>query len=129
MASDIKIRFKSFLPGAGRDGDGKPDQRKQEVRGQIDVTSYTRGGENLRPQDLGLTSIDHLKLSLEEPFTNPNPSAFNRVVDWSKSAFQFYVVNFYNSEGREDAVEIASGTALKLTFSAFGRSSDTVRAL
>ena len=62
MASDITIRFKSFLPGAGKDASGNPKQGKTRVVGQIAVTSYVSGGEPLAPQDLTLTAIDALHL-------------------------------------------------------------------
>lgn len=63
MASDIKKRFSSFLPGGGFDSAGNPKQGKTRVVGLIDVTSYAGGGgESLSAIDVGLSTIDSIKL-------------------------------------------------------------------
>ena len=63
MANDVKIRFRSFLPGAGFDSAGNPKQGKTRVVGQVAVTSYA-SGESLSAQDVGLSSIDFMELKL-----------------------------------------------------------------
>ena len=64
MASDIKIRFRSFLPGGGFDSAGAAKQGKTRVVGSIGVTSYTVGGEALAPMDVGLSVIDAITLRI-----------------------------------------------------------------
>jgi len=121
MATDVKIRFRSFLPGSGYDGSGNARQGKTNVRGRIEVTSYTKGGETLKPQDLGLNTVDDLTLSCEEPFTSPDPASGWRWASWSRAAQQFYVI--------QETVEVAGGTVLNLTFDAFGDSAHDVEML
>lgn len=114
MAIDVYTRFKDFLPGAGYDSTGRSVQGKTNIRGVIKVTSYTRGGENLTPTDLGLEEIDDLTLTLVEPLTGPNPSQQARVVRYATGARQFYVSR------DAESVELASGTAFDIYFDAFG---------
>lgn len=119
MAYDVYTRFKQFLPGGGYDSTGRPDQRKSNHRGVIKVTSYTRGGENLAPQDLGFEEFDDLTLTLVEPLTGSNPSQQARTVRYATGSRQFYV-----SRDAEN-VEVAGGTALDIYFDAFGTSAHT----
>jgi hypothetical protein len=114
MAYDVYTRFKSFLPGGGYDSSGRPVQGKSNFRGVIKVTSYTRGGETLRPQDLGLEAIDDLTLTLVEPLTGPNPSQQARSVRYATGSQQFYV-----SRDAEN-VEVTGAAAFDIYFDAFG---------
>ena len=91
MANTVAIRFRSFLPGAGRNSGGSPVQGKQEVHGRITVTNYDRGGESLTPADVGLTIIDHLDLQLIDPLTGTDPGQGSRQVYYSGSAQEFYI--------------------------------------
>ena len=121
MATDVKIRFRSFLPGSGYNSSGNPRQGKTNIRGRIECTSYTKGGESLTPTDLGLTTIDDLTLTLEEPLTGNDPAQAVRTVYYSRSAQQFYVA--------VDNVELTGATNLNLTFDAFGDSAHDVEQL
>jgi hypothetical protein len=60
MAKTVEIRGRTYLPGQGRDSSGNPKQGKQMVWGRVNITSYTSGGEPVSPNDVGLTTIDHL---------------------------------------------------------------------
>lgn len=91
-ASDIKIRFKSFLPGAGRDSAGDPVQGKTRVVGEVDVTSYTVGGEALAAVDVGLSAIDFLQLNVKEQ-TGSTSGDRRREALYSASTGQFYLNN------------------------------------
>jgi len=117
---DVKIRFRSFLPGSGFDSSGNARQGKTNVRGRIEAT-YLKGGVALTPQDVGLNTIDDLTLTCEEPFTSPDPAAGWRMAGYSRSARQFYVV--------QETIEVASGSAVNLTFDAFGDSGHDVELL
>ena len=121
MAIDVKIRFRSFLPGSGYDSSGGSRQGKTNVRGRIECTSYTKGGEALTPQDVGLNTIDDLTLTLEEPLTGTDPAQAVRAVSYSRSAQQFYVA--------VDNAELTGATSLNLTFDAFGDSAHDIELL
>ena len=90
MSNSVRIRRRSSLPGAGFDIAGNPSQNKQQVVGKIVVTDYTRGGETLRPRDLGLENFDHLHLSLDEG--QGGASGQVRTVVYAAAAQQFYVL-------------------------------------
>ena len=126
MAKTVQIRWRSYLPGAGFDASGNPKQGKQEVHGRVTVTSYTKGGESLKPSDLGLTAIDHLNLQLVEPIRNEDPGQNSRRVDYSHSAQQFYVVNVGTSGTTSEA---AGASTPNLTFEAVGDSAHDVELL
>jgi len=91
MASDITIRFKSFLPGAGKDASGNPKQGKTRVVGQIAVTSYTKGGEPLSPQDLTLTAIDAIHLRVKDEVGGPTGED-RRFAPYNQTDDLFYLV-------------------------------------
>lgn len=124
MANDVKIRFRSFLPGSGVDSGGNNKQGKTNVRGRIEVTSYSRGGESLTPADVGLTRIDDLTLTLEEPISGSDPAESRRSVGYSRSAQEFYINTGGPTEG-----ELAAGTAVNLSFDAFGDSAHDIELL
>lgn len=127
MASDVKIRFRSFLPGAGHDGSGNAKQGKSNVRGEINVTSYARGGETLTPQDVGLTTIDDIVLTPKEAAGGANPAQGARRALYSHAAQQFYVLENVNATGVEN--EAASAAAINIRFDAFGDSAHDVELL
>ncbi len=89
MANDVKIRFKSHLPGGGFNSSGDPKQGKTRVVGEIDVTSYVHG-ENLSAIDIGLTAIDSISLRIADE-TGSAGAQTNREVLYVKSVAQFYV--------------------------------------
>ena len=91
MANDIKVRFRTFLPGAGFDSAGGAKQGKTRVVGRIAVTSYTKGGEAFNPVDVGLTAIDHIDLRVNEQTGSPSAQT-ERSAIYSPSANQFYLV-------------------------------------
>src|SRR3990170_4099047 len=91
MATSVRVRRRSSLPGAGFDSAGNPNQNKEQVVGKLVVTNYARGGETLRPADLGLVNIDHLHLTLDEGMAGAGDQGVRTVV-YSSSAQQFYVL-------------------------------------
>ena len=142
MASNVNVRFRSFLPGAGYDSAGVSKQGKTNVRGHINVTSYARGGESLTATNLGLTVIDDLTLTLLNPVRGPNVTSRMRDVLYADAPAQFYVLElvhdfhqFYIASAPPDSgyggtdpyrvagwQEIAAATVLTLSFDAQGDS-------
>jgi len=64
MAYDLKVRTRFTVPGVGFNSSGVPVNNKVFVAGELDVTSYTTGGETVNPADLGLTTIDYFGLEV-----------------------------------------------------------------
>lgn len=58
MAYDLKTFGKIRLEGGGFTSGGQAKNNKAVVFGQINVTSYTTGGETVKPEDLGLATLD-----------------------------------------------------------------------
>lgn len=127
MANDVIVKFRSHLPGGGHQRSGASRQGKTNVRGRIEVTSSTVKGERLTPEMIGLTRIDDLHLTLEEPVTCAAPEAgLTRRVGYSHVAQEFYVWTL-NSAGT--AATPSSGSSFNLTFDAFGDSAHDVELL
>ena len=125
MANDVKIRFKSFLPGAGKDSSGNPKQGKTKVVGEIDVTSYARGGEDLDAIAVGLNTIDHINLRVADETGDPSGATERRAL-FDKSTSQFYLVN--KGEGGT-ASEYAAAATETVEFVAEGDSANDVELL
>ena len=126
MANKVKILFRGALPGSGFSVAGVSKQGKQEVRGRITVTDYDKEGERLWPSDVGLTTIDYIRLTLIEPLTSSDPSEQWRKVDYSFANQQFYVVEVGQTGV---ALSLAADKDPVLSFSAFGDSSHDVELL
>lgn len=78
MAYDIRVNFRTWIPGAGFNLSGVAVQGKQVAVGQIDVTSYTTGGETVNAQDLGLETVDAIVFDVERVNNaNTEPAASN----------------------------------------------------
>lgn len=54
----------SPLVGAGFDSTGTPVQSKMRVWGELNVTSYTTGGETVSPADIRLETIDFINFDV-----------------------------------------------------------------
>ena len=128
-AHDVKIRFRSYLPGAGFDSSGNPKQGKTRVVGEIDVTAYSGGdGDQLSARDLGLTVIDsiHLRVADENTGAMSDTAASGvaplRGVSYTKSTGHFYLFRI-DSDGVLQVVDNATET---LEFDAFGDSAADV---
>jgi hypothetical protein len=121
MPTDITIRFKSFLPGAGKDASGNPKQGKTRVVGQIAVTDYTAGGEPLTPQDLTLTAIDHLDLRVANEVGAPGGDQL-RSAHYNQTDDLFYLVTMSNTAG-DNTTEYADAATETVEFVAEGDSS------
>jgi hypothetical protein len=65
MAYNITTTFRSPLAIGGRDQSGVAVNGKVMVAGRINVTSYTTGGEVVRPCDIGLVTIDEIFFNAE----------------------------------------------------------------
>jgi hypothetical protein len=127
----VRLRFKSFLPGAGYDASGAAKQGKTNTRGVITVTDYERGGTTLLPATIGLSTIDDLELKLREPVRSPDPVNNMREVVYSVTAQQFYVyewrndhLQFYLTGGvpisAQGIREVRAGTDFDVSWDAFG---------
>lgn len=135
MARTVNVRFRSFLPGAGYNSSGAAVQRKTNVRGVVTVTNYIKGGENLTLQDLGLTILDDINLTVVDPVRNTDAVNNLRFARYSAAAQQFYVfeyrqdhTQFYLTGGvRIDVQGIrelptAASADFTVSFDAFGES-------
>lgn len=122
MANDVKIRFKSFLPGAGFDSAGAAKQGKTRVVGEVAVTSYARAGETLGPVDVGLSAIDSITLRVADDTGDPSGST-SREVKFDKSVGQFYLVT--RGEGGT-TTEYAAAATETIEFVAEGDSAHDV---
>lgn len=120
MANTIRILFKSFLPKPGFDTTGQATQLKQEIRGEIIVSSYARNGENLTPAQLDLFSVDYIQMEVRDPVKSPGKPP--RHAAWNESDNQFYIFDHVADNVVPDGAvhEVASGTAATVTFNAFG---------
>jgi hypothetical protein len=126
---DVKIRYRSYLPGAGFDSSGNPVQGKMRVVGEIDVTAYEGGGgAPLSAVDLGLTTIDSIRLRVSDENDGDMSQAVGagqshiRSVSYTKSVGYFYLFN-RNTDGEADVIDNATET---LEFDAFGDSAANV---
>lgn len=120
MAKTVSIRYTSYLPGQGRNGNGQPVQGKQEVSGRIAVTSLNGGGESLLPSDLGLTAIDHIDLRVTAALSSK--SGAPRTAEYDYTSQEFYVL-------QDASTTNTSGKNFTLTFQARGDSAGNVEHL
>lgn len=125
---DVYVRFRSFLPGGGYDSSGRSVQGKTNVRGRI-TTTYLKGGVNLSAEDLGLTALDDVTLTPEEPCPSADPSKATRRVYYSRAAGQFYITRNTGPETDRVEVEESSGTTSNISFDAFGDSAHNAELL
>jgi len=98
MAHSTSIRFKSFLPGAGRDSAGAPKQGKTRVVGVVTVSSYGGGGgEIFKAKEMGLSNIDFCQLRVSDENTGEMSAAAAggvapiRQVTYNRSTGHFYL--------------------------------------
>ena len=122
MAYDVKTKFKSFLPGAGFDASGNAKQGKTRVVGNIAVTSYQRGGEDLAPVDVGLSAIDSITLRVSDSTGDTSGNNERRAV-YTKTVEQFYLV--LDSQAGVGG-EYAAAATETVEFDAFGDSAEDV---
>ena len=121
MANTIRIVFKSYLPKPGFSASGDTTQYKQEVRGEIQVSSYNAAtGEILTPAQLDLFSIDYLQLEVKDPIKSPGKAP--RHAAWNESDNLFYVFDHAHDGTTADAkvIELADGEEVTVCFNAFG---------
>lgn len=100
MAHSVSTRFRSFLPGAGRDSSGSPKQGKTRVVGVITVSSYGGGdGEIFTAREMGLSAIDFCQLRVSDENSGAMSAAAAagqapvRQVSYTKSTGHFYLYN------------------------------------
>jgi len=122
MAYDVKTKFKSFLPGAGRDSSGNPKQGKTRVVGQIDVTSYAGAeGEPLNAVDVGLAVIDNFDFKVQDGIGGAAPGVL-REVAYARSTGHFYLLDV--SEG--SVASATTGGTETILFTVEGDSAEDV---
>tara|TARA_R110000765_G_scaffold425909_1_gene539990 strand:+ start:4017 stop:4415 length:399 start_codon:yes stop_codon:yes gene_type:complete len=130
MANIVKTRYKSYLPGSGRNAAGEPKQGKVRVVGEIDVTSYdATNGEALTAIQLGLTTIDAINLRVSDESTNI-ASAIDltntKKAVYVKTDSKFVLLDVGNTGTPALYTEADTET---LEFDAFGDSADDVELL
>ncbi len=116
MANDVRIRFKSHLPGSGFDSAGGAKQGKTRVVGQVNVTSYGGAeGEPLSAVDLGLTTIDQISLRHRDEATGAASHALGagqaliRGVIYSRTTGHFYL---FTTDSNGENTGIANGNSV-----------------
>ena len=125
MANDVKIRFRSFLPGGGFNSAGNAVQGKTRVVGLIDVTSYSgEEGEPLSPTDLGLSAIDSITLRVSDGISSGVPAGNIRGVSYVQSTDHFYLYTTASSTGVVSPVATAGTETVE--FDASGDSAHDV---
>lgn len=133
FSKTVNIRFKSFLPGAGYDSGGRAKQGKTNVRGQVAVVDYKRGGASLTARDLGLSTIDDINLKLVDPVRGADPAVNLRFIEYASAPAEFYVfewrqdhTQFYLTGGVKVNVqgirEVPNTADFTFSFDAFGDS-------
>jgi hypothetical protein len=116
MAKSVRETFRQYLPGAGKDTLGNPKQGKTRVVGEINVTSYTSGGEALTPRELGLTRIDWMNLRVRN---EPSGDQTRRQAAYSQVDDVFYLYEL-SKTGAPD--QYSSAATELLEYSAEGDS-------
>jgi hypothetical protein len=123
MANDVRVRFKSFLPGAGFDSSGGAKQGKTRVVGTVTVTSYNgESGEPLSAVDVGLSTIDSITLRVREEYNTGSGTV--RTAPYSTSTGQFYLQTTLMTTGAISKVATAATETLE--FVAEGDSANDV---
>lgn len=112
MSNTVSVRFRSFLPGSGRDANGNPAQAKQRVTGSLSVTSAA-AGESLTPTDLGLKTIDHIDLQVQTSMGSK--SGRPRLALYDYGSQEFYVLE-------DNSTAQTAGNTYTVRFDAFGDS-------
>ena len=124
MANDVKIRLKSFLPGAGFSSAGAAKQGKTRVVGTVSVTSYDgEEGEAFKAVDVGLSTIDALSIRVRDQIDGSFPGAKNRDVLYSQSTGHFYLLT---RVATGVALGVVAGSTETLEFIAEGDSASDV---
>ena len=121
MARTIKTRVRSALPGAGFDSSGNPKQGKRQVNGEISVTSYVSGGESLTAADLGLATIDFIKLVHSDGAAGTEGKGV-RSVPYCFATADFYIVQDIGLSGMQPA----TGSTHTVYFEAKGDALDGI---
>ena len=123
MANDVRVRFKSFLPGAGLDSAGGAKQGKTRVVGTVTVTSYNgESGEPLGAVDVGLSTVDSITLRVREEYNTGSGTV--RTAPYSLSTGQFYLQTTAMTTGVISKVATAATETLE--FVAEGDSANDV---
>ena len=120
MARTVKILGRTYLPGPGFTSGGTPKQGKTQAWGVINITSYTTGGEDVSPNDLGLTTIDHASFRLKS-VDGVNTTAVNDTVEYRDTTSKLVV---YDSGSQATSTEAAV-----VTFHVVGDSANDVESL
>ena len=123
MANDVKIRSRSYLPGAGVDSAGSAKQGKTQVQGLIAVTSYTGGaGEPLTPIEMGVSAIDTLQMRVVNQVPHGD-GLHSRESVYADDTERFYLINVNEGGTR---THFAVGATASVEFDVFGDSTDDV---
>lgn len=125
MARTVKPTFKQWIPGSGRSTGGTPVQGKTRTVGRVSVTSYTTGGVDLKPADVGLSSIDYIQVNVVEGVSSADQKV-TRHAAYSQSAQQFYL---FTSDKDGDKTAYAAAATEEVSFVAEGDSAMDVELL
>ncbi len=116
MAFDVKTRIRGSLDGwgaaGGRTSSGGAASSKIVVVGEINITSYTGGGEPITAADLGLTNLDCILLEVVNVDSSLATATNNTKITYDYTAEQVLAW-----DGDFDTVP---GTSVLCRFAAFG---------
>jgi|SRR5271166_589264 len=103
MARTIAQISRVFLPGTGFVGStGNPSNLKALAVFKVTVTSYTTGGESLKPADLGFSAIDFI-------------SVFNAVSNATQPAGTALLSGNWDNSGNKLILNAAANTEVGST--------------
>lgn len=122
MARNVITLFREWAPGRGRqlDSSGNPKQGKTKVVGHINVSSYAGGGgESLAPKDVGLSTIDTIRLRPQNEVQGADAKHTRKAV-YAADSNTFYLINV------DDAGAVTHLTATSTQTVEFEAVGDTV---
>ncbi len=120
MAIDVRTFYRGTLAGqsiaaGGVDSSGNAKNNKAVVIGDIDITTYTSGGEPVSAADLGLDSLDCILLEVVDVDAALPSTSVVHVVNYEYSAG---LVLLWDGSGGT----VVAGSNGRVRFAAFGDS-------
>ena len=112
---DVKVRFRSWVPGAGFTSSGTSKQGKSLVVGDVDFT-YATGGILLLAPALGLSTLDHVSFNVHSANNDvAGTAAAPHIPVWIESTGKLIITDDAGTEATDNQTGF-------LTFMAFGDS-------
>ena len=139
MAKLVNILSVTNLSQQGFDGSAAPAPDKVTVTGKVVITTYTAGGEPIKPGDFGLKSIDYVAFypiytTISAAAVLAGGASLDVKATYSPNTGLLTVTQVTRGTGAEVATDTGSTSAAgycmsEVRFIASGTSSNSVRAL